>query len=169
MECYESEARTVSASAITGGSTCYRNALGQRRRMCGSGGVRAGAIDSSASWTEHGGADHNRTAERLGQDSLRTSLPKCRPIITRSLTRQSRLFAPLKTAGADAIKLQTYTADTITIACDRKEFRLASGTIWDGTTLYELYGQAYTPWEWQPRLKKVANDLGMDLFSTPFR
>jgi len=71
-------------------------------------------------------------------------------------------------AGADAIKLQTYTADTITIACDRKEFRLASGTIWDGTTLYELYGQAYTPWEWQPRLKRVANDLGMDLFSTPF-
>lgn len=79
-----------------------------------------------------------------------------------------KIIRAAKDAGADAIKLQTYTADTITIACDRKEFRLASGTIWDGTTLYELYGQAYTPWEWQPRLKKVANDLGMDLFSTPF-
>jgi pseudaminic acid synthase len=79
-----------------------------------------------------------------------------------------KIIQAAKDAGADAIKLQTYTADTITIACDRKEFRLASGTIWDGTTLYELYGQAYTPWEWQPRLKEVANDLGMDLFSTPF-
>jgi pseudaminic acid synthase len=79
-----------------------------------------------------------------------------------------KIIRAAKDAGADAIKLQTYTADTITIACDRKEFRLASGTIWDGTTLYELYGQAYTPWEWQPRLKEVANDLGMDLFSTPF-
>ena len=79
-----------------------------------------------------------------------------------------KIIRAAKDAGADAIKLQTYTADTITIACDRKEFRLASGTIWDGTTLYELYGRAYTPWEWQPRLKQVANDLGMDLFSTPF-
>lgn len=79
-----------------------------------------------------------------------------------------KIIRAAKDAGADAIKLQTYTADTITIACDRKEFKLASGTIWDGTTLYELYGQAYTPWEWQPRLKQVANDLGMDLFSTPF-
>jgi pseudaminic acid synthase len=70
-------------------------------------------------------------------------------------------------AGADAVKLQTYTPDTITIACDRPEFRI-EGTIWDGRQLHELYGQAYTPWEWQPRLKEVANDLGMDLFSTPF-
>src|SRR5579863_7862266 len=79
-----------------------------------------------------------------------------------------KIIRAAKDAGADAIKLQTYTADTITIACDRKEFRLASGTIWDGATLYELYGQAYTRWEWQPRLKEVANDPGMDLFSTPF-
>ena len=70
-------------------------------------------------------------------------------------------------AGADAVKLQTYTPDTITIACDRPEFRIA-GTIWEGRTLYELYGEAYTPWEWQPRLKEIANDLGLDLFSTPF-
>jgi len=70
-------------------------------------------------------------------------------------------------AGADAVKLQTYTPDTMTIACDRPEF-LIDGTIWAGRNLYELYGEAYTPWEWQPRLKKVANDLGMDLFSSPF-
>jgi pseudaminic acid synthase len=72
-----------------------------------------------------------------------------------------------KDAGADAIKLQTYTPDTMTIACSRPEFRI-EGTIWDGRNLHELYREAYTPWEWQPRLKKIANDLGLDLFSTPF-
>ena len=73
-----------------------------------------------------------------------------------------------KDAGADAVKLQTYTPDTITIACDQEPFRVGGGTLWDGRNLYELYGEAYTPWEWQPRLKQVANDLGLDLFSTPF-
>jgi pseudaminic acid synthase len=79
-----------------------------------------------------------------------------------------RIIHAAHQAGANAVKLQTYTPDTITVACDRKEFRLESGTIWDGRTLYELYGEAYTPWEWQPKLKQVANDLGLDLFSTPF-
>jgi pseudaminic acid synthase len=79
-----------------------------------------------------------------------------------------KIIHAARQAGADAIKLQTYTPDTITIACDRKEFRLDSGTIWDGRNLHELYGEAYTPWEWQSRLKQVANDLGLDLFSTPF-
>jgi N-acetylneuraminate synthase len=73
-----------------------------------------------------------------------------------------------KKAGADAIKLQTYTPDTITIDCNNKYFRIGKGTIWQGRTLYDLYKDAYTPWEWQPKLKKVANDLGMDLFSSPF-
>jgi N-acetylneuraminate synthase len=73
-----------------------------------------------------------------------------------------------KDAGADAVKLQTYTPDTMTIASDRKEFRVGGGTIWDGRNLFELYREAYTPWEWQPKLKQVANDLGLDLFSTPF-
>jgi N-acetylneuraminate synthase len=79
-----------------------------------------------------------------------------------------KIIRAARDAGVDAVKLQTYTPDTITIQCDRAEFRIAGGTIWDGRTLYELYGQAYTPWEWQPRLKQVANDLGLDLFSTPF-
>src|ERR1700730_12957524 len=73
-----------------------------------------------------------------------------------------------KDAGADAVKLQTYTPDTITIASDRAEFRIGGGTLWDGRNLHDLYGEAYTPWEWQPRLKKVAEDLGMDLFSSAF-
>jgi pseudaminic acid synthase len=72
-----------------------------------------------------------------------------------------------KKAGADAIKLQTYTPDTITIDCDNDYFRI-KGTIWEGYNLYKLYGEAYTPWEWQPKLKAVANELGMDLFSSPF-
>ena len=71
-------------------------------------------------------------------------------------------------AGADAIKLQTYTADTMTIACDGEYFRIRGGTLWDGRTLHDLYKEAYTPWDWQPKLKRVANDLGMDLFSSPF-
>jgi len=79
-----------------------------------------------------------------------------------------KIVRAAKDAGADAVKLQTYTPDTMTIACERQEFRIGGGTIWDGRTLYELYGEAYTPWEWQPRLKQVANDLGLDLFSSPF-
>ena len=79
-----------------------------------------------------------------------------------------RIVQAAKDSGADAVKLQTYTADTMTIACDREPFRIGGGTLWDGRTLHELYREAYTPWEWQPKLKQVANDLGMDLFSTPF-
>ncbi|HME35366.1 MAG TPA: pseudaminic acid synthase [Candidatus Sulfotelmatobacter sp.] len=79
-----------------------------------------------------------------------------------------RILQAAKQAGADAVKLQTYTPDTITIRSDREGFRIGGGTLWDGRTLYELYGEAYTPWEWQPRLKQVADDLGMDLFSSAF-
>lgn len=71
-------------------------------------------------------------------------------------------------AGADAIKLQTYTADTITIDCDKEDFKINGGTLWDGETLYNLYKKAYTPWEWTKDLKEYANKLGMDLFSSPF-
>ncbi len=72
-----------------------------------------------------------------------------------------------KDAGADAVKLQTYTADTLTIACNRPEFRI-EGTIWNGRNLHDLYAEAYTPWEWQPRLKSLANGLVLDMFSSPF-
>ncbi len=79
-----------------------------------------------------------------------------------------RLIHAIKAAGADAVKLQTYTPDTLTIDCDAPEFRIDGGTIWDGRKLYDLYVEAYTPWEWQPKLKAVADALGLDLFSTPF-
>jgi len=73
-----------------------------------------------------------------------------------------------KEAGADAVKLQTYRPDTITIDSNQSYFRVGGGTLWDGRTLYDLYAEAYTPWEWQPSLKKVAEDLGMNLFSSAF-
>jgi pseudaminic acid synthase len=78
-----------------------------------------------------------------------------------------KIVEAAKEAGADAIKLQTYTPNTMTIDCDNEYFRI-HGTIWEGRNLYDLYGDAYTPWEWQPKLKQIANDLGLDLFSTPF-
>jgi len=79
-----------------------------------------------------------------------------------------RLIRAAKEAGADAVKLQTYTQDTITIDCHNEYFRIGKGTIWEGRTLYDLYKEAHTPWEWQPRLKEIAGDLGMELFSSPF-
>lgn len=78
-----------------------------------------------------------------------------------------RLIDAAAAAGADAIKLQTYTADTITLNCDSPLFQVA-GTIWEGRTLHDLYSEAYTPWDWQPKLKEYANSLGLDLFSSPF-
>ena len=74
----------------------------------------------------------------------------------------------MKEAGADAVKLQTYTADTLTIDCNNEYFQINRGTLWDGKTLYELYQEAYTPWEWQPKLKKIASELGLVCFSSPF-
>ncbi|MCM1111680.1 MAG: pseudaminic acid synthase [Muribaculum sp.] len=73
-----------------------------------------------------------------------------------------------KDAGADAVKIQTYTADTITLDCDDPCFQITQGTIWDGTTLHKLYETAYTPWEWQPRLQKLAQEMGLIFFSSPF-
>jgi pseudaminic acid synthase len=74
----------------------------------------------------------------------------------------------IKECGADAVKLQTYTADTLTIDSSNDYFKIQQGTIWDGATLYKLYQQAYTPWEWQPKLMQIAGDLGLVCFSSPF-
>jgi len=82
--------------------------------------------------------------------------------------RAIEIIKAAKNAGADAIKVQTYTPDTITIDCDKKYFQITQGTIWDGTTLHKLYETAYTPWEWQPKLKKIAEELGLVCFSSPF-
>ncbi|MBR1391528.1 MAG: pseudaminic acid synthase [Lachnospiraceae bacterium] len=85
-----------------------------------------------------------------------------------SYDRAVEILRAAKESGADAIKLQTYTADTITLDCSDPCFQITQGTLWDGTTLYELYKKAYTPWEWQPELKKEADKLGLDFFSSPF-
>lgn len=73
-----------------------------------------------------------------------------------------------KNSGADAIKIQTYTADTLTIDCDNDYFRINGGTIWDGQNLYKLYQEAYTPWAWQKELREYAESIGLIFFSTPF-
>ncbi|MBE5941177.1 MAG: pseudaminic acid synthase [Lachnospiraceae bacterium] len=81
--------------------------------------------------------------------------------------RAKKIIYELRDCGIDAVKLQTYTADTITIDCDNEEFQLHGG-LWDGETLYSLYQKAYTPWEWQGELVEYANDLGLTCFSSPF-
>ena len=79
-----------------------------------------------------------------------------------------KLIKVAKEAGADAVKLQTYTPDTLTIRSDREYFRIGGGTLWDGYTLYDLYSEAYMPWEWQPKLKAIAEEIGIDLLSTAY-
>lgn len=74
----------------------------------------------------------------------------------------------MKASGVDVVKVQNDNPDGgITIDCDNEYFRIGGGTLWDGKTLYQLYQDTYTPWEWLPKLQKVATDLGMDFFSTP--
>ena len=85
-----------------------------------------------------------------------------------SLERAIESVQAVAETGADAVKLQTYTADTLTIDCDNEYFRISGGTLWDGRTLYDLYKEAYTPWEWHAELKAVAECCGLELFSTPF-
>ena len=84
-----------------------------------------------------------------------------------SIDKAVRIIEAAKSAGADAVKLQTYTADTMTIDCNNKYFQI-KGTLWEGKNLYRLYQEASTPWEWHPKLKKVCDKLKLDLFSTPF-
>ncbi|MEL6317049.1 MAG: N-acetylneuraminate synthase family protein, partial [Pseudomonadota bacterium] len=83
------------------------------------------------------------------------------------IERAIRLIDAAHAAGADAVKLQTYTPDTITIDVDRPDFRIQDG-LWKGRSLYELYGEAFTPWDWHPKLFAHAAKLGITVFSSPF-
>lgn len=83
-------------------------------------------------------------------------------------SRAEAILHAAKEAGVDAVKLQTYTADTITLNSDKKYFRTRDNSLWSGTTEYKLYEKAYTPWEWQPKLKELADKIGIILFSSPF-
>jgi pseudaminic acid synthase len=73
-----------------------------------------------------------------------------------------------KASGADAVKIQTYTADTLTLDCDNEYFRIKGGTLWDGQTLHALYQEAHTPWDWHHAIFAEAKKEGIDCFSTPF-
>jgi N-acetylneuraminate synthase len=84
------------------------------------------------------------------------------------LEQAIKLIEVAGNSGADAVKLQTYTPDTMTIPSTREWFRISGGTLWDGKNLYDLYAEAYTPWEWYPKLKEVAARVGIDIFSTAF-
>jgi pseudaminic acid synthase len=84
-----------------------------------------------------------------------------------SIENAKKIIHAAKDAGADCVKIQTYTADTMTIDSDNEYFQLKSG-LWKGENLYRLYKQAYTPWEWQEELKNEAEKIGLDFFSTPF-
>jgi N-acetylneuraminate synthase len=86
----------------------------------------------------------------------------------RDFDQAVRIVRAAKAAGSDAIKVQTYTADTLTLKSDAEEFRIAGGTLWDGRTLHDLYAEACMPWDWQPRLQAAAAEAGLDFFSTPF-
>ncbi len=83
------------------------------------------------------------------------------------INRAYKIMEEAKKAGADAIKLQSYTHETITIDCDSEEFQIHGG-LWDGTTLYELYKDAHMPWDWHKPLFEKAKELGITIFSSPF-
>lgn len=85
-----------------------------------------------------------------------------------SFEQAAQTLRAMKEAGADAVKIQTYTADTLTLDSDQPWFRIQGGTLWDGSTLHQLYQQAAMPWEWTPRLQTLARELGLHFFSTPF-
>lgn len=85
-----------------------------------------------------------------------------------SIEIAKQTIAAAKEIGADAIKLQTYTADTITLDCDNDDFIIKGGTLWDDKKLYDLYKEAYLPWEWHSELFDYAREIGIEIFSSPF-
>jgi N-acetylneuraminate synthase len=103
--------------------------------------------------------------------------PNCAPFIiaemsgnhNQSLDRALEIVDAAAKAGAHALKIQTYTPDTMTLDLDEREFHISDPkSLWTGSSLYKLYGEAYTPWEWHKRIFERANELGMIAFSTPF-
>ncbi|KPA09269.1 pseudaminic acid synthase [Candidatus Magnetomorum sp. HK-1] len=85
-----------------------------------------------------------------------------------SYEKAVNLVCAAKESGADAVKIQTYTPDTMTLNCNNDLFKIKGGTIWDGHNLHSLYKKAFTPWEWQPKLKEKAEEIGIELFSTAY-
>ncbi|KGK86069.1 pseudaminic acid synthase [Clostridium sp. HMP27] len=105
---------------------------------------------------------------RIGENEKTFIIAEMSANHLQSFDNAVKIIKAAKYAGADAIKLQTYTPDTITLDCNNEYFQIKQGTIWDGTTLHKLYQKAYTPWEWQPKLKKIAEKEGLVCFSSPF-
>ena len=105
---------------------------------------------------------------RIGPDYSTYIVAEMSANHNQSFDEAVKIIEAAQQAGADAVKLQTYTPDTITLDCDTAYFRIEIDGLWKGRTLYDLYGEAYTPWEWQPRLKKIADRCGIGLFSSPF-
>lgn len=106
--------------------------------------------------------------KRIGPDSPAFIVAEMSGNHNMVFDRAVEILKAAREAGADAVKIQTYTADTITLDCDAPCFQITQGTLWDGITLHRLYQTAYTPWEWQPRLKEIAEEMGLVLFSSPF-
>ena len=106
--------------------------------------------------------------KRIGPDSPAFIVAEMSGNHNMDFDRAVEILKAAREAGADAVKIQTYTADTITLDCDAPCFQITQGTLWDGITLHRLYQTAHTPWEWQPRLKEIAEEMGLVLFSSPF-
>ncbi|OXR47999.1 pseudaminic acid synthase [Pusillimonas sp. T2] len=104
---------------------------------------------------------------RIGQDVPPYVIAEMSANHNGRLERALSIVEKAKAAGADAVKLQTYTADTITLNCDAEDFRICGG-LWDGKTLYQLYQEAHMPWEWHRPLFDRARQLGITIFSSPF-
>ena len=104
---------------------------------------------------------------RIGADAAPYIIAELSANHNGSLQTALKIIEEAKKAGADAVKLQTYTADTITLNCDSEDFQIHGG-LWDGRTLYDLYKQAHMPWDWHKPLFEHARKLDIPIFSSPF-